>query len=71
LSDAEARRRGIDALSRAIAINPTLAGAHNALGVAYIRRGDRARAIAEWQEAVRIRPDFEDARANLGRVGVR
>jgi Flp pilus assembly protein TadD len=41
------------------------------LGVAYIRRGDRQRAVAEWQEALRIRPDFEDARANLGRVGAR
>jgi arylsulfatase A-like enzyme/Flp pilus assembly protein TadD len=61
----------IDALSRAVAINPALAGAHNGLGVAFARQGDVKRAVDEWREALRIRPDFEDPRANLERVGAR
>jgi len=59
------------AFSRAIAIDPLLAGAHNGLGVAHARQGDVNRAVEEWREALRIRPDFEDARANLARVGAR
>lgn len=61
----------IAALTRAVAANPALATAHNALGVAYARQGDRNRAVEEWREALRIRPDFGDARANLDRVGAR
>ena len=61
----------IDALSRAVAINPALAGAHNGLGVAFARQGDLKRAVDEWREALKIRPDFEDPRANLERVGAR
>jgi Flp pilus assembly protein TadD len=58
----------IDALTRAVTINPALAGAHNGLGVAYARQGNITRAVEEWKEAVRLRPDFEDARANLNKV---
>jgi choline-sulfatase len=61
----------IDALARATSIDPLLAGAHNTLGVAYARRGEREKAIGEWREALRIRPDFEDPRANLEKVGAR
>jgi Flp pilus assembly protein TadD len=61
----------IRALSRALTINPALAGAHNGLGVAFARRGDVPRAVEEWREALRIRPDLNDARANLERVGAR
>jgi hypothetical protein len=31
----------------------------------------QAKAIEEWREALRIRPDFEDPRANLDKVGAR
>jgi arylsulfatase A-like enzyme len=58
----------IEALSRATAIDPLLAGAHNGLGVAYTRQGNVQKAIAEWREALRLRPDYEDARANLAQV---
>jgi len=61
----------VEALSRAISIDPALAGAHNSLGVAYARQGKLDSAVGEWREALRIRPDFEDPRANLDRVGAR
>jgi Flp pilus assembly protein TadD len=59
------------ALTRAVAINPDLATAHNALGVAYARLGSADRAKEEWRRALALRPDFADARANLERVGAR
>ncbi len=37
------------ALTRAIAINPDMASAHNGLGVAYAAQGQTDKAIAEWQ----------------------
>ena len=59
-----------DFLADALGPRPTaLAGAHNGLGVAYARQGDVKRAMDEWREALRLRPDLEDARANLARVG--
>jgi tetratricopeptide (TPR) repeat protein len=61
----------VEALSRAISIDPALAGAHNSLGVAYARQGNLDSAVGEWREALRIRPDFEDPRANLDRGGAR
>lgn len=40
--------------------------AHNALGSELFKAGDTAGALAEIHEALRIIPDFIDARANLG-----
>jgi len=60
-----------EALTRAVSINPDLATAHNALGVAYARTGDANRAVEEWRRALALQPDFADARANLERVGAR
>jgi len=58
-------------LTRAVALDPGLANAHNGLGVAYARRGDVARAMTEWEEALRLRPDLADARENLARFRAR
>ena len=55
----------------AVAINPDLATAHNVLGVAYARMGNRNRAVEEWRRALALRSDFADARATLERIGAR
>jgi arylsulfatase A-like enzyme len=58
----------IDALTHAVTVNPDLATAHNGLGVAYATRGDTARAAAEWQKALALRPGYPDAQSNLDRL---
>jgi Flp pilus assembly protein TadD len=47
-------------LRRAIAIDPTLAGAHTALGILLMETNRAAAAIQEWMEAVKLDP------SNLG-----
>ncbi len=42
--------------------------AHNGLGVALIRQGRRTEAVEEFREALRLRPDYWMARANLERA---
>jgi hypothetical protein len=37
--------------------------------VAYATRGERARAAAEWQKALALRPGYADAQSNLERFG--
>lgn len=44
---------------------------HNNLGVALARQGRLAEAIAEYNEALRIQPDFSEAHNNLGNALVR
>ena len=61
--DGGSRGDARDALTRAVAINPDLATAHNALGVAYARMGNADRATAEWRLALALRPDSADAPA--------
>ena len=58
----------IATLTKALAVDPGLANAHNGLGVAYAQQGDFARAIAEWEKAVSLRPDLTDARDNIARA---
>jgi len=67
---ANRNHEAIEALSKAVQLDPALANAHNGLGVAYARIGELPRAIEEWRKALAIRPDFADARENLSRVGV-
>ena len=38
---------------------------HNSLGVIYMKLGQPSRAIAEFNEALRLRPDDADAAENL------
>ncbi|HEX2466382.1 MAG TPA: tetratricopeptide repeat protein [Thermoanaerobaculia bacterium] len=59
----------LEPLRRAVAIDPAYAAAHNALGIALVRAGDRAAAIEHFQRAVEIEPDYLEARQNLARVG--
>jgi arylsulfatase A-like enzyme/Flp pilus assembly protein TadD len=57
-----------EALSKAVAIDPGMANAHNGLGVAYAQQGQLDRAIGEWQQVLKLRPDFQDARENIQRA---
>jgi tetratricopeptide (TPR) repeat protein len=41
---------------------------HNGLGVALIRKGQTAEAVDHFQEAVRLKPEYQMARANLERA---
>jgi len=52
---------------QAIEADPTHAGAHNNLGVAYERMGNR-QAQAQFEKAIRFRPDFTHAHFNLARI---
>ena len=58
----------LEPLRRAVAIDPAYAAAHNALGIALARTGDRAGAIEHFERAVEIEPDYLEARQNLARV---
>jgi tetratricopeptide (TPR) repeat protein len=42
--------------------------AHNNLGIAYERLGEREKALEQFKCAIEIRPDYEQALANLARV---
>jgi VWFA-related protein len=48
--------------------SPNFAAAHNDLGAVLLERGDRARAVAEFQEALRLEPGNPKMRANLDEV---
>jgi len=55
-------------LSRAVILDPRAAEARNALGALLFRQGQLTGAIDQFTEAVRLRPDFAEARANLDRA---
>jgi Flp pilus assembly protein TadD len=44
---------------------------HNALGIVYMRLGQTSQAIAQFKEALRLRPDDADAAENLRFVQAR
>jgi Tfp pilus assembly protein PilF len=52
-------------LERAVARDPSLADAWNALGVARIQQGDRAAAVAAWRKAVEEDPTAALSSLNL------
>jgi Flp pilus assembly protein TadD len=54
------------ALSRAVALDPTLAAAHALLGVLFDSRGDHAKAEAQHRESMRLDPRSASYRNNLG-----
>ena len=56
---------GIDFFRRAIAIDPSLSGAHTTLGVVLTKTGRRQEAINVWKRAVELEPTEFDAMYNL------
>ena len=46
-------------------LNPAYAEAHNGLGLALCRKGRPADGIREFQEALRLRPNYTNAWENL------
>lgn len=53
---------------RALQLQPDYAEAHNCLGILHAQAGRLDLAAAEWQAAVRLKPDYENARDNLRRL---
>ncbi len=52
--------------SSAIAIRPRSSAAHNQLGIALADRGKVEEAVAEFREALRLKPDAHEVHTNLG-----
>jgi tetratricopeptide (TPR) repeat protein len=65
-SPAHGRTHEIAQLKEVIALAPTFARAHLALGKALLREGDVGAAVAALQEAVRLEPERGDAHYQLG-----
>ena len=51
-----------------LAKNPDSAFAHNALAIVLADGGQTQEAIAHWEAALRIKPDYPDAQYNIGRT---
>jgi tetratricopeptide (TPR) repeat protein len=62
-SDAAAR------FERAVASDPQDADAWYGLGLARVRRGERAAAIAAWRQTLRVAPGYADAEQQLLALG--
>ena len=58
----------IEALKRALSIDPNLPEAYNKLGIICYKQADTELAFACWKQALRINPDFEEARRNIGLI---
>ena len=58
-------------LTTALALDPRLASAHNALAAVQLRQGREADAIASWQTALELNPRMNDALYNLCTVLVK
>jgi len=48
-----------------VRLNPNFAEAHFTLGFALLKEGKTSEAIGHFQEALRLKPDFADARKYL------
>ena len=59
-------REALRGLLSAVRQDPTLADAHNALGLLYHGMGHEADALAHYEEAVRLRPKFSECYNNMG-----
>ncbi len=59
--------KAVTAFQQALKLEPTHAGAHNNLGVAYERQGQKG-AQAQFEQAVQLDPNFTQAHFNLARI---
>jgi tetratricopeptide (TPR) repeat protein len=58
----------LEAYKRAVALDPGLHRVHNEIGTLLAARGERAAAARAFESALRVRPDYAAARANLDRL---
>jgi Flp pilus assembly protein TadD len=56
----------LDQLRKTLEIDPNFAHAHWELGIAYVREGEFAKAIPEFQTATTLSPDINQYKAGLG-----
>ncbi len=61
----------LPALEAAVKNNPDDPTGHFHLGVAYYKTGSLARAGAEWQGTIKLRPSMVEAQENLAKLAVR
>lgn len=59
-------REALRGLLSAVRLDPTLADAHNALGLLYHGMGHETDALVHYEEAVRLRPKFSECYNNMG-----
>src|SRR5229473_5290768 len=62
------RKDAADLITRAVALKPEFAEAHNDLGVVLGARGRFGEAVACFEQAVALKPDYVEALNNLGNV---
>ena len=51
-----------------IALDPSYVDAYNARGVANNRLGNISEAFADYEQALRVNPKFDEARRNINRL---
>ena len=56
----------VDLITKALAIKPDYAEAHNNLGIAFKELGRLDEAVASYHKALAIKPDYAEAHYNLG-----
>ncbi|MBD3413949.1 MAG: sulfatase-like hydrolase/transferase [Candidatus Aminicenantes bacterium] len=64
--DAQALKKAMDNYQNAVEINPEDAVAYNGLGAAYKQAGQEDKAIASWERALFLRPEYDQPLYNLG-----
>src|ERR1051326_8609898 len=57
---------GIDELDEALKLDPKLAEAHDAKGLARLAQADVASALAEFRRAIELKPTLAEAHLGLG-----
>src|SRR5438477_12440361 len=59
---------GIKLAQRALSVGPAQPRLHNLLGQTYVRLGEEQEALASFDRAIELQPDFADAHGNRANV---